>query len=109
MKPDDYKYLDTAKAVLIDSAINRMAESGRMQYQFTLSGDEVRQGLGRERLHVKTVEGVVNYFAAEGIAAEHDAARDRFRVTLDLDETAVSLTEAKYLSTAMNKYRLENG
>jgi hypothetical protein len=108
MKPTDYKYLDSAKAAFVESAIERVAESGRMQYQFTISGEEVKNGLQRERLREETIDGVIDYFAGEGIQAEHDAARDRFRVTLNLHDAAMSPDEAKFLSVAMNKFRVEH-
>jgi len=108
MKPADYNYLDDAKAAFVESAIQRVAESGRMAYQFTLSANDIKNGMKRERLREETIDGIVDYFRQEGIDAEHDAVRDRFRVTVDLHNVAMSPAEAQFLSAAMGKFRVEH-
>lgn len=105
MKSDDYRYLDRAKTAIIGSAIQRLAETGRMEYSFTLSADEVKEGLGRERLREETIDDVLVYFGEEGIDAQHDAKRDRFRLTVDLETTVMSPGEAGLLSEALMRYR----
>ncbi|WP_257814202.1 hypothetical protein [Burkholderia glumae] len=79
-----------------------------MEFQFTLSADEVKAGMRRERLREETIAGVVDYFREEGMDAQHDATRDRFRVTLNLNDASLSPGEARMLSVAMGKYRVEN-
>ena len=108
MKPSDYKYLDNSKAAFIDSAIQRVADSGKMNYSFTLSDEEIKQGLQRQRLHEQTIADVVEYFNEEGMQAEYDDKRARVRVNLNLHEVTMSPREAEFLSTAISQFRVEH-
>lgn len=79
--------------------------SGQLVYQFTMTTAEVLKGLGRERLRSETRDEVINYFIGEGLSAEYDEVRKRFRVNLDLQTVVMSPEQAKAFVSVLKTWR----
>lgn len=108
MNSEDLHYVKAALAGFIDSAINRVAESGRMSYRFRIDLAEFKAQTGRRRMHDSVTDEMVAFFERQGISASHDAGFNEISLTLDLSRVTLTPAESRYLAVAMEKNRADN-
>jgi hypothetical protein len=108
VKAEDLKFAESTLDAFIESSINRVAESGVMRYTYKITAADMKDETGRSRLHDSVIGDYTQYFEEHGVYATYKPAADAFTVVLDLDSCVLRAGQARFLSSAMEKYRTEN-
>lgn len=108
MTPQDQNYLQNVLNDFIVASISRTSHSGHMQFRYRLTTEEIRNATGRQRFHESLATEVVDFFRMANVDAEFIRQFGTFDISLDLSMCALSPTQARDLSIAMETYRIEN-
>lgn len=108
MLSQDRVYLENALSSFIETSIHRVAHSGDMQYTYRITAAEVKDATDRQRLHESIIADYLQFFANHHVDAAYDADFASFSITVDLNRCVLSPAQAKFLSTAMETFRVEN-
>lgn len=108
MQVHDLNYLENAISAFIDSSIHRVAQSGDMSYTYRITAGELKAGTGRQRLHDSVISEYSHFFASHQVRAHYEESFNAFMVVIDLNRCVLRPDQAKFLSVAMETFRVEN-
>jgi hypothetical protein len=99
--PSDRVYLEGVLNAYVDVSIQRIAHFGIPNYQYRLSGMELRAATGRQRLHEAIINDVVSFFRNANAEASYDAQQDSFDIQINLNNCILNSSQSETLSRAM--------
>jgi len=107
--PEDLKFLREALRSFIESAIQRVAHSGGMEYRFRLPADDIKRETHRQRIYGGVVADYEEYFHHHNVAASFNEKFAAFEVDVDLARCVLDQNQSEQLSAAMSLFRSEHG
>ena len=109
MNAQDRAYFQGILDAFIGTSIQRLSHSGDMIYYYRVSADEVRQNIGRQRLHDPVISEIEAFFRRANVSIIYNRDFGTFDITLDLSRCILDQAQALFLSTAMTAFRAEHG
>lgn len=84
---------------MVKSAIRLSNKGERLDFRFSLSGEELKTSTGHTRLRQEVIDYVVKYFQGLYVGVDWDATSRAFHISINLIKAAFTPSQAQLLST----------